>query len=69
MKFFGYTLSFGKYREPKLPSLQEIVAKELYDARLALLEANNDLERARGTKAMLERRVERLQKGLNEPNV
>ena len=42
------------------PEPSAVAARQLYDAQIALLDAQAELERASNTVAMLEQRVERL---------
>lgn len=50
-----------RYDPPvKRPDLSAVAARQLYDAQIALLDAQAEKERASNTVAMLEQRVERL---------
>lgn len=48
------------WKKPAVPTVQELIEKQLYDAELALLAAEKEFEHAKHSKAMHLERVERL---------
>jgi hypothetical protein len=59
MKIFGYEIK-RKPKQESLPEVSTIVETELYHAKVALLEAQNEHERARYRVTMLQDRILRL---------
>lgn len=51
---------FNPWKKPAPPTLHDLAAQELYEAEVALLEAEAEHERAKHNKAMMLERVERL---------